>query len=303
MAHAELDHLGHPARMTPSRFKKLTHRYGRYTYDASSGLPVYHVSSPHALVQAAGYLKFVLAREAPCTVLYRGQTHLHPTLRPSLYRGVATEQAKNRCDKALTEYLADVEREKKVLRGIREDVREPLLQHYGIRTRWIDLVDNVWIALWFACHSAQATGPLKAFLHFERRTPRGRKSEYAYVLLVRSAVISTPADRPGVTLGTDTEIVDLRVAAPSVFLRPHAQHALLLRRRRGLDHKHVDYGEFVVGTIRARLEDALGWLGEGRMLTIHALFPPPTYDFGYRDLLKGAPPGSPQTGSVHLVGA
>ncbi|GAA0468199.1 hypothetical protein Ade02nite_79030 [Paractinoplanes deccanensis] len=36
--------------------------------------------------------------------------------------------------------------------GVPRYAAEPLLQHYGIRTRWLDLVGNIWSALWFACH-------------------------------------------------------------------------------------------------------------------------------------------------------
>jgi hypothetical protein len=48
---------------------------------------------------------------------------------------------------------------------------EPLLQHYGLATTWIDLVDNIWVALWFACHKAHISGKRSQYLHFEKRLP------------------------------------------------------------------------------------------------------------------------------------
>ena len=151
-------------------------------------------------------------------------------------------------------------------------------------------MDNIWIALWFACHRARATGPLGKFVHFERRLPRNeRPSErFAYVVMIA-------ADRVGATTvagmwrGANTELVDLRIAAPSIFLRPHAQHAVLFRLKGGTVRREIDYARAIVGVIRVGLDDALEWLGQGTLLGIHALFPPPMYDHGYGVLLQDWP--------------
>ena len=60
---------------------------------------------------------------------------------------------------------------------------EPLLQHYGIQTTWLDLVDNIWIALWFSCYKATSTG---RYLSFEKRLKRkeGKSQRYAYIILI-----------------------------------------------------------------------------------------------------------------------
>ena len=285
-----------------SRLETLTSPFGKVEVDAASGQRVYHVTSPHVLLQASGYLKHILGVEEPCAVAFRGQARLFKTLTPSLYRGVTSQKMKARRDVALTEYLATVRKERRVLRAVAEHAREPLLQHYGIRTKWLDLVDNVWVALWFGCHDPKATGRHGEYLHFERRIPRG-PTDFVYVLLLRAVVTNRSSARPGFWEGGETELVDLRVSVPSIFLRPHAQHALLLRRKKGLDHASIDYSDLVVGTIRVLLSDALEWLGSGGLLTPHALFPPATYDFGYHELLKGAPEGNEDVGAIHYVGA
>ncbi|WP_420914265.1 FRG domain-containing protein [Comamonas aquatica] len=41
------------------------------------------------------------------------------------------------------------------------------MQHYGLNTTWIDIVDNIWVALWFACHEARCTKDGK-FIHYQR---------------------------------------------------------------------------------------------------------------------------------------
>jgi hypothetical protein len=289
--------------MKLSRLSTLKSDHGTWTIDVPSGLHVYHVSNQHVFVQASGYLKHVLPKARPCGVFFRGQAALYPTLAPSLYRRVSTQGEKSKYDKALKAYIAACKG--KVLDAVREYAREPLLQHYGIRTPWIDLVDNIWVALWFACHTACSTGRFGEYLHFDRRkpSPDPNKTEYAYVLMVEVGMDKRNEDKPGLVEGGDAQLIDLRVAAPSHFIRPHAQHALLFKRTKHADPKKLDSTEFVAGVLRVRLQDALEWLGDGALVSTHALFPPPTYDFGYRELLKSAPEGNEKVGVIHAVGA
>lgn len=291
--------------MHASTLQKLTSPHGKYLDDEVSGLPVYHVTNPHLFVQAAGYLKHTVTQSGRSSVLFRGQSKLYPAMHPSLYRGIATQAGKQSRDSRLNDYLTKIQSGQRVLRNVKQFAREPLLQHYGIRTRWIDVVDNAWVALWFACHDVLATGRLKEYLHFERRTRPYSSSEkaYAYILLIHVGMEASDPTRPGLYSGGDTEVVDLRVAVSSTFVRPHAQHGLLFRRCKQADHNHLDYADFVVGTLRVEIGDALDWLGSGSLLNVHTLFPPATYDFGYRELLQGAPPGSGVLGAIHHVGA
>jgi len=275
-----------------SLFENLNSPYAAMEDD--SGQRVLHVRSFHVLVQAAGYLKHALAAESPCSVLFRGQAKLHNALTPRLYRGVTSQKMKMERDEALQKYIDAVRSQWTALKAVADRIWEPLLQHYGIRTKWLDLVDNIWVALWFACHNAVVTGGHDEYLHFEQRIP-GTWSEPVYVLFLRSDAIDR-TDQAGLWRGEHTELVDLRIAAPSTFLRPHAQHAVLMRRHKGLDHNNIDYRDFVVGVVKVELESALRWLGGGSLLTAH-------YDFGYRDLLDWAPQGNEKVGTVHNVGA
>jgi FRG domain len=147
-------------------------------------------------------------------LFFRGQSKLYPTLEPSLYRGANTQKQKQNRDAALADYL--VASEGDVMRSVADYAREPLLQHYGIKTRWLDVVDNIWVALWFACHTAHATGPWGEYLHFERRKPAidPKKPEYAYVLMVKTGMETVDSKAPGLYKSSDTELIDLRVAAP-----------------------------------------------------------------------------------------
>src|SRR6185295_6802771 len=100
-----------------------------------------------------GYLKFTLAAEG-ASVFFRGQSKLYNELKPALLREVTTADSMRRRQGRLREYLSEIDASGQVLKAVPGYAREPLLQHYGMRTNWVDLVDNVWVALWFACARA-----------------------------------------------------------------------------------------------------------------------------------------------------
>src|SRR2546421_1637175 len=73
-------------------------------WDGSLG--ILEVTSPHALSQAAGYLKYINRKIGG--VFFRGQPNFYETMLPSLYRGVGTQRGKDGRDKRLFDYLGDV---------------------------------------------------------------------------------------------------------------------------------------------------------------------------------------------------
>lgn len=271
--------------------------------DPSTGQHVYHVQDPHALVQAAGYLKHIHGCNGGEHIFFRGESKLYGTLPPTLFRGVSTHAGQSRKIGLLNAAIASARTNNKIFGSLDPCAHEPLLQHYGLKTSWIDLVDNIWVALWFACHRAYAVGPINEYLHFEQRTESKDPGGFAYILLVSADSRPARKSPPGVMIGKNTELVDLRVAAPSIFLRPHAQHGLLMRMRGDTAKRPIDYSPQIRGVIRIDLGDALEWLGHGKMLGVHALFPPPYYDRGYDILLRSGIVGSRDIGSVHHIGS
>ena len=140
-----------------------------------------------------------------------------------------------------------------------DHAHEPLLQHYGIKTTWIDIVDNIWVALWFSVFESFSAGENNEFVHLDMRKP-SVDSPFGYLLLLVVSENRRLTPVRGMVKGTNTEVVDLRVAAPSVFLRPHAQHGLLLRVKGTNTGRELDYFSAVRGIIRYDLEDAIDWL-------------------------------------------
>lgn len=280
---------------------KLVLRDCEMTVDAATGLHVYHVGDSHALVQAAGYIKYLRAQKGE-TVYFRGQHEVYTTMSPSLFRECPSVKAQSGRLGRLNIALRDMRARCPILGRFDSAVHEPLLQHYGLNTSWLDLVDNVWVALWFACYMPRYVGKLNEYLHFERRVNwREPSPAYAYIALLASDAPSSSVQSPGHFIGTATEVVDLRLACPSVFVRPHSQHGVLMRMKGNTVSRPMDYSPQLRGILRINLQDALSWLGDGHMLSVHALFPPPFYDNGYSILLGSGFVGDSAVGKIGVV--
>ena len=285
--------------------ESLTNEHSEHTIDEKSGEEVLHIDSSHTLIQAAGYLKYELAKRDNKNVYFRGQRKIYDTLRPSLFRGIKrTNKLQDWRDK-INNFIDNIHDKGNALRAVRKGCSEALLQHYGIKTTWIDVVDNIWVALWFSCHRAMTYGSPEKYLHFERREPdyyRSERPEYAYILLMASA--NQPSNNfPGHYKDDDTETIDLRVAAPSNFVRPHAQHGVLVRKLSINGLPVGDCSDMHVGTIRIDLPTALTWIGSAKTLDSHSLFPPAFYDYGYRELLEDINPDDKELGAIDRIQA
>lgn len=168
-----------------------------------------------------------------------------------------------------------------------EYAKEPLLQHYGIHTRWIDLVNNLWIAIWFGIYDWHTRIYDREYKNVVQR--KQGKNEQMYLLLVCSDGINEHKDCPGFYKGKKTFTIDLRKACPSIFLRPHAQHALLMRTKKMENIGDVDMASNIVGLIRLSIDDCINWIGENGLVSARSLFPPANFDHGYGVLIEQTP--------------
>jgi hypothetical protein len=268
---------------------------------------VLELRDPNALTQVVGHAKY----RTGSTVVLRGHSHLYPNLIPRLFRGAVSPRQRQHESEAISAYSRMLSggpcacelaggppdcrpnwpcQQRSIampglLRGTPKAAVEPLLQHYGLHTRWIDVVDNIWIALWFACHDLQQRDQ---YGHHVRRNPDTSDNQFAFVTLIDVGDVAQTAV-PGVFSSRFTRLVDLRRAVPSVYLRPHAQHALVLASRDWSPALDPDLAHLELATLRISLREALSWLGNGVSLTPYALFPPATKDEGCRRLLDDAP--------------
>jgi len=274
-----------------------------FRFNCGNDVPVYEVSTVHALNQIIGYAKF--NNQSYGNVYYRGERKLHESIKPSLFRDCKTiEKASDRLAIIIKAVTKDpkMQNELKLNPGREADKHriEGLLQHYGIPTRFIDVVDNHWIALWMGLHQLEKPRKLNQYYHYSKRsiplvefakgTPVSDELLFQYILLI-AVPFAERNSCSGIKKSTDYLEVDLRQALPSIFLRPHAQHGLVIRRivhtdTDGSSPDAYDIAPAVIGIIKIRIDKAREWLGDGGLLTQDNLFPPPAYDHGYDLLLS-----------------
>ena len=273
---------------TPSRIDFDTIRLS-----SDEEIKVYTIETVHDLTQFIGYGKYMNCQNH--NVYLRGQTALYDgKLIPSLYRGkVSAESITIKYNHRMNEFRKNV----RSFHQYERNVLEPLLQHYGIKTPYIDLVDNVWVALWFALHQANSSiVNSHEYIYYH-----DSKEEYAYILLIASDARNV-TDYKGVYDGEKTMLVDLRNATPSYFLRPHAQHAFMLRKKIPYPE---DYSDLIVGIARIPTELGFKWLGTNDFLTVNSLFPAIYFDSGYGVLMKNFPEENAgvvrQYGSIQVI--
>ena len=298
-------------------------------------VPIYEAKSLHGFNQIIGYAKYKFRDYG--YVYYRGECKLHKTLLPSIFRNhTRLNKANDSVGAVLNAMYTDAKLYKELgLSGLNKPianyVMEGMIQHYGVKTRYIDIVDNHWIALWMGLYEAKATLdksvpyyrykkreiPLEKYAtlfttmydkwHSKTNYPTEHcglfeidelikkqfsggipASElYQYVLLLAIPYTKKHIEK-GIAATDSFVTVDLRQALPSIFLRPHAQHGLVVKKRIGKPSNVADYdmATEIIGIVRVRIDRAASWIGDGFLLSQDNLFPPPAYDFGYDILLS-----------------
>ncbi len=280
-------------------------------------VPLIDVSTTGALNQIIGHAKFI--NEAYGNVYYRGVNGLYNTVLPSFVRGKRTVKSvglntllNNICDDPLLSislklrnYKTPHGTENSRAKRFNKYCVEALLQHYAGYTRFIDIVDNHWVALWMGLHNFCFGGQGNKSCECQKRVinfgdyyehmlaTSSRSIDYniyEYIILI-AAPHGNGKNEYGIIESNELVEVDLRKALPSVFLRPHAQHALVIRKKGGMPSVKIpasffDLATQVVGILRIRIDRSAKWLGAGDLVSANNLFPSPSIDHGYNDLLS-----------------
>lgn len=286
-------------------------------------VPIYEISTMNALNQVIGHAKFVNKEYG--NVYYRGVTAIFDNVLPSIFRKRTSGKARDlrtiineiyknprmldslkltpASDMAITSSyykLNAIDRNNKY-------IIEALLQHYAGNTSFVDVVDNHWVALWMGLNELCRTGRGYIYCRYHKRqvllndiiektvlsnngTIESDDIEqrlYSFILLL-AMPNANEEHTPGVKETDSLVEVDLRKALPSIYLRPHAQHALVVRKHSSDLATDYDLASQVVGILRIRVDYAAQWLGDGQLLTQDNLFPPPSFDQGYDNLLRNA---------------
>lgn len=237
-------------------------------------VPTIFVTSYRALVRVVGHYKY----NESGFVLMRGQTMARPTMIPNAYResnpAIIDSYIEGLLERYRKAFNCDPEPEHQL-------TTEALIQHYGIRTRWLDLVDSLPHALFFSLHSL-CTSPFDS----QVLTYTPSIGEYGYLYLLDFGNVTAhqlnAVDTPGVLIGHNgLMLCDLRATRSSHALRPHVQHGWLVRPPAGISDLWKDY---VVAQIAFPTEQGRQWIG-GTALTREAMFPPRLWDHIYGTLV------------------
>ncbi len=294
-----------------------------FKFNNGHTVPLYEVTTTAAFNQLIGHAKVDNAHYG--NVYYRGVNGLFDNVMPSIMRKRTSGTADdlNKILKAINEntyfveslklrktivpkIYADYYRNKEITRFNRYCI-EAVLQHYAGYTRFIDVVDNHWVALWMGlqkfithgrghkycvCQKRELSiGTLYEMLKKSECPVLGLKNNidiYEYIMLMAMPYASKKIEC-GIIETDELVEVDLRKSLPSFYLRPHAQHALVIRRREKQNinqtASYYDMASQVIAILRVRIDYAARWLGEGTLLSQANLFPSPSVDQGYNNLL------------------
>ena len=313
------------------KYAKKLHRIDRFWLSKEGDVPfreinlacgekikIYTITDPNIFSRFVGYGKYI--NRYGYNVYLRGQTDTYKgTLIPSLFRSVFAGRGGTVNPDKLVENLSvimkKISNDSKSMNDYNPIVLEPVLQHYGMKTSMIDLVDNLWVALWFGLYSGKTefvgnkgdNGGTE-HLYYVPRDPEKWEEvipgkglfpirQYAYVYLIATDAIEesriygrekSEDKYAGIYEGETTIAVDLRKAVQSRFLRPHAQHGIMLKKK-GKDGGKLcamDYSDLIVGIAEVPVDLGLKWIGQSSLLNVSTLFPSAVYDSGYRDMLN-----------------
>ena len=142
-----------------------------------------------------------------------------------------------------------------------------VLQHYGIRTPWLDVVRNLYTAIWFATHDFETRGCCLV--------ANPSETEHGYISLYDAR----PEGKSWL------KIVDLWGNDSSRHFRPHAQHGLSLAKQEDNAVAPSDEQDLEPYRIaHVEFPNSRKWALCGHLFSARFLFPAPEYDDSLKQL-------------------
>ena len=182
---------------------------------------IINIPTPQLLLGFAGYVKYNLKESTD--VFFRGEKKYYPKLIPALFRAQENEVINSeRLNLRFAAYMDLIERVPDLYKAkrFRNENINSILQHYGIKTACIDLVDNLFVAIWFSNNNTN--------------------NDYTYIKFICTNLNNS-----------NLIITDLRKALSSLSLRPHCQHGLTAHKKNSKwTTINVDYSTNVAATVR-----------------------------------------------------
>jgi hypothetical protein len=220
-----------------------------------NGLEIMGIEEP---TQLANFVAFCKARGR--RIYLRGHNSSHSQLLPTLFRGRSDHQA------LWTAYNAFIRDLSITVKGTRFTRRNfgAVLQHYGFRTPWLDVVDDLHVAIWFALNKCDR-------LDDGSITYRRAVGKHGWITLI--------AAPRGVC------VQDLRETQSSRNTRCHVQQGFSIAMQHDGVEGHVSNQDFArCAVARVRIPNAERWCLTGFRASQSYLFPIQAIDDTYAKL-------------------
>ena len=217
----------------------------------------------------AAFFAFCSGQSLNTRIFLRGCTEDHATAYPSLFRGLNHDDPRHEQANRWRAYQYVLHRFQDLdgQRWRRKDLGA-VLQHYGIKTPWLDVVRNLYSAIWFATHDLQANG-------LDGKAQRTQE-DYGWISFYR---------RKAPLAKRLLQVMDIFAQHSSTHLRPHAQHggSLAMQSDNATEqYRNQDFNRFRVAQIR--IPNSAEWTLSGHMVSTVYMFPSGDLDDSFRRL-------------------
>ena len=215
----------------------------------------------------AAFFAFCNGQSIDTRVFLRGCTENYDRAYPSLFRRLPNDDVIGERMKRWNAYKYVLEHMAKLNgRRWRRTDMGAVLQHYGIKTPWLDVVRNLYSATWFATHNLRGAGPDGIVAPAE--------NDYGWISFFR---------RKQRTTGKTLRVTDISAHHSSTHLRPHAQHGGSLAMQSDKTSSPNDCQDFNAFRIaQVRISNTTEWQLSGYMASTAFLFPSRRFDGSLR---------------------
>lgn len=226
------------------------------------------------IVRFLGYIKFEYNRpNGRDHIFIRGQVNDYKNMIPSIFRGenLTSERRKKRLN-AFTRIKEEIYKLKPAAR-FKGEIGGASLQHYGLKTPWLDLVDNIFIGLWFARNQME-------WIEKEKYEIERSKNEFGWIYFLKAGY-DVKVNDEGLCIGDKTQWCDLRYHHRDLSLRPHFQHGIFIAKS-NYSYENYDLNEEVVATIKF----PINLKNDIQDVSPNHIFPEKRYDNTYKYLTE-----------------
>lgn len=255
------------------RYLKVKHPTLKIDVDPISKREFVFIDDLHLIVRFWGYLKYQ-NRVSENHIFIRGQVKDYGNMIPSLFRG--DKLTKERIQRRLKAYQRIKEGICKIYKAARfqGEIGGATLQHYGLKTPWLDLVDNIFIGLWFARNEMKWIEGEKTY------EIKNRQEEYGWIFLLKTN-FGKKMNNEGVWQGGGIQWCDLRYMDTDLSLRPHFQHGIFISKS-NYSEDNFDLNDEIIATIKFPIK----LKNDIEDVKPKHIFPSTFYDNTYKYLIK-----------------